>query len=136
MQQQKKRFFELIRFGLVGVMNTAVDAGAYFLLTLIPFFAENYLIAQVISYTLGALNSLIVNKTFTFRDKSRLNTRRIVLFAVVTLVALGVSSAALALCKEVLGWNNLFSKGAAVVVGIGVNFVGNKLFVFPEKKEG
>ena len=62
MEKLKALFVQAVKFGLVGVINTLVDYLSYTLLLFIPFFAENYVLAQIIGYSLGLCNSLVMNR--------------------------------------------------------------------------
>lgn len=79
---------QVIRFGLVGILNTVVDFLAY---NLILFFIIGFppVIASIISGTLAMINSFIFNKNFTFRAK-KLSPFKLVLFFVLTIIGLYV----------------------------------------------
>ena len=134
MEKMKKLFAQGAKFALVGVINTLVDAAVYFLLRLLPFFSEYYLAAQAISYTCGVINSLFMNKKFTFKEKGPMGARRVIAFFAVNLVSLGVSMAVIYLCKEQLLFGEVVSKGIATIFSMGVNFALNKLLVFRDAR--
>lgn len=73
----KKKLVTLLRFGTVGVGNTLIDFGVFFLLTALNV---PYLLAQVCSYTAGILNSYIWNRTWTFRVKEKVRGQEIIRF--------------------------------------------------------
>lgn len=89
------------RFGLVGLLNTAVDFIVLNLLvrTVLPrsevFFVlfgkevTGLMIAGVISGTIAMINSFIFNQRFTFKAK-KVGQREIVLFFVITMFGLYV----------------------------------------------
>ena len=57
-------FKQAVKFGAVGVLNTALDWMIYFALThWIGFFAAQPVAAKAISYSAGVLNSFFINKT-------------------------------------------------------------------------
>jgi putative flippase GtrA len=56
---------KLIRFILVGLLNTAVGYGAFFVLS----YVLNYLIALIISHFIGVANSYVWNKYWTFKTR-------------------------------------------------------------------
>ena len=126
----KKLMAQAVKFGLVGVVNTLVDAGVYALLMLMPFFKRYYVLAQVLGYGAGVANSLMMNKRWTFSQREPMSKRQLALFLLVNLAALGVSTGVLVLTQERLGMGRLLGKAVAVVCSMGVNFVGNKLLVF------
>ena len=125
----KKLAGQALRFSLVGVANTLLDFAVFTLLTLLPFFAERFVYAQVISYSCGVVCSLVLNKLFTFRQRDPMTAKQIGFFLAVNLAALGASSGALYL-YQLWQWPPMLAKALSVPFSLGVNFVGNKLFVF------
>lgn len=61
-------FRQLIRFGIVGCSNTALSWCAYALLT---WLGMHYLLASAVAWTLGSLNSYLLNRSWTFRSHGR-----------------------------------------------------------------
>ena len=59
---------------------------------------------------------------------------QLIRFLLVNLVALGVSSGLLFLLREGIFMNLYGAKLLATIGSLGVNFLGNKLLVFREKK--
>lgn len=120
---------QFIQFNIVGISNTLVDFGVYFLLT--SLLNVNYIIAQVISYTAGIANSYIWNTLWTFKKEKRRTPKEIFLFLLVNIVSLGVSLGVLQLTKVTFGiQSELICKCCASFCSAMVNFAGNKLFVF------
>lgn len=130
MEKLKKLFFQAVKFGLVGVINTLVDYGVYTLLLFIPFFKENYVLAQVLGYSAGLINSLVLNKRWTFSQREPMTKGQLASFLLVNLVALAVSTGILVLTQENLQLNRYAGKIIATVGSMAVNFLGNKLLVF------
>ncbi|MDR3085893.1 MAG: GtrA family protein [Christensenellaceae bacterium] len=133
MKNLREWFLQAVKFGLVGVLNTAVDCGAFWLLSFLPFFKTYYVLAQVLSYSLGLCNSLFFNKRWTFAQKGKMSGRQLAAFLAVNLVALAVASGVLYLLREGLSMNLYGAKLIATVFSMGVNFIGNKLVVFRSK---
>ncbi len=131
MEKLKKLFAQAVRFSLVGVINTLLDFSIFSLLTLAPLFAAHYVYAQAISYSLGVACSLVLNKLWTFQQKEPMKPRQIAFFLLVNLAALGVSSGALNL-YQLWGLAPMLAKILSVPFSLGVNFIGNKLFVFKD----
>ena len=154
----KKSLIQLVRFGIVGVLNTLVDLVVTGLLQrgfglLTTAVILTYYIPKVIGYGCGVLNSYLLNSGWTFRDERRRDLREILSFLAVNLLTLGLSLLLMWLFKNVLGlatwWSGavsgtflgrvisgdffctVLSSGIALIV----NFLGNKLFVFRRKEE-
>ncbi|RXS89926.1 GtrA family protein [Geobacillus sp. PK12] len=113
------------RFGLVGVSNTAVDFAVFFLLTAAGAKAA---VAQAVAYGAGVANSYVWNRRWTFQMKQRANIGELLRFLAVNGLSLGVSLVVL-LAAERLGplW---LAKGAATIMGMAVNFIGSRCWVF------
>ena len=134
MEKLKALFVQAVKFGLVGVINTLVDYLSYTLLLFIPFFAENYVLAQIIGYSLGLCNSLVLNKRWTFSQREPMTRRQLACFLAVNLAALAASTGILVLTQERLQMSRYIGKAISVVGSMAVNFVGNKLLVFREQR--
>ena len=65
---------QAVRFLVVGLLNTVVDLGVFYLLTLIPGMPD--IAAKTISYILGICNSFVWNKLWTFGAKGSGRTGR------------------------------------------------------------
>jgi len=121
---------QLVRFALVGVLNTAIDLGLFALLTLRV--GLDPLLANVFSFTAGAANSFVLNKYWTFgaggggRETAVQATR----FTCVTGIVWALHEGLLALFHTGLGRPALPVKVLATCVGLGVGFVANKFWAF------
>jgi putative flippase GtrA len=124
---------QAVRFLVVGVLNTVVDLGAFYLLTLIPGMPD--IAAKTISYILGICNSFVWNKLWTFGAKGSGRTgREFGLFFLVNLPPLIVNIVVFSL----LGlWTTSGSFAAregkafiAAVVAVVWNFLGSRYLAF------
>lgn len=122
----------LIKFALVGVVNTSIDLAVYALLT---WCGLNYIIAQCISYSAGVLNSYMMNRKWTFERKGKGSNREFFAFIGVNLISLVLTSLLLTLFYQWLGISLLISKLLVTAVSIGTNYIGTKQFVFTKLKE-
>jgi putative flippase GtrA len=113
-----RTFSEPIMFAMVGVLNTLVDLVLFWFLV---SFAVHPLLANVVSYGIGSVNSYFLNSRVTFRQrgaqqKSALATNRVLAFLGVKIVTLALSTATLSLAL-------LFEADVpAKVISIGVTF--------------
>lgn len=119
----KIKYTRLMKFGLVGLLNTGIDLGVF---TLLIMGGMSVISAQIISYSCGVLNSYIMNSQWTFREeRARKNRHAPLRFIIVNLAALAVSSVLL----KVLYASSL-CKLTATAVSILVNYAGSRYFVF------
>ena len=81
MCKMKKKLFDikLVKFLLVGVINTLVGTGLMFLLYNV--FNCNYWVSSVCNYVFGGICSFFLNKFFTFKNTEK-SFRQIVQFIV------------------------------------------------------
>ena len=73
---------KLLKFILVGIINTILGAGTMFLLY--NCFNVNYYACSVCNYIVGGISSYFLNKYFTFKNHSR-SKREIVYFIILIL---------------------------------------------------
>ncbi|MEV4055491.1 GtrA family protein [Amycolatopsis sp. NPDC049688] len=118
-----------VRFGIVGIGNTLVDALGYALLVTLGLPA---FVANLISTTAGMLLSFALNRNFTFRAQDGDVRRQALLFFGVTAFGLWVVQFAIIwLVGRLLpGVNLLVPKGAAIVVGLFWNYLLYHYVVF------
>lgn len=131
--------WQLLRFGLVGCLNTTIDLLVLNgLLQLWP--TQNIarlLLFNTIAYTFGALNSFVFNRYWTFQRTGRPNAREGARFLLVTLAAIACNDLILWLMRNILLpvhltptlWTNV-SKVAAIGGTILVSYLGMRLWVF------
>lgn len=149
-EEAKKTIWQMVKFAIVGVLNTLVDFAVFQTLNLTLGWVYA---AQVLGYTFGVINSYLWNSNWTFREQRTRSLREIMLFLVVNFASLGVSLGMIWLCREVFGVTNEWvagwmprflagfikgdtvSKLIATAVAIAVNYLGNRLFVFRNKSE-
>ncbi len=119
---------QLIRFALVGILNTAIDFGVFSLLALI--FRINPVASHIVSYSCGVLNSYFFNRRWTFQRKETAHAAEFAQFVLVNLISLGVSSLVLYLLEEQAGLHIFVSKAGATLCSMVINFIGSKILVF------
>ncbi|QOS78758.1 GtrA family protein [Paenibacillus sp. JNUCC31] len=122
------RWVTIFKFGIVGVLNTAVDAMVF---TLLAAAGTPALIAQVISYSCGVVNSYWWNGRWTFHDAGRQGKKtEIIRFLTTNLVVLALSSLILYSCNSTLGWSVMMSKILATLSGMVINYIASRYWVF------
>jgi putative flippase GtrA len=118
---------QFIKYGIVGIINTFITLTTIFIF--MKIIGANYVIANVVGYTLGFLNSFILNKIWTFGSEGRVR-KEIILFFLVFIVSYAVQLLFLLLIKEQLGISAEMSQIIAMGFYTIINFLGNKHFTF------
>lgn len=140
--QKKQTFFQLLKFGLVGVSNTVVDFVVLYVLSLSFGVYSGPLIAvfNVVAFSTATINSYFWNRRWTFRSTGEHVGQEFSKFLAVSVVGAGINSLIVYLVTTwidpVLGlspeiWVGV-AKLAATAVALGWNFVGYKLWAFRE----
>lgn len=128
-----KELGRIFKFCLVGGVNTVVD----FVFKGITQIWVGVAASQIIGYTAGIINSYILNRYFTFKDKKTNNViKEIIPFLVINLISLGVSVAMDVWLENGLQLHWFIAKLIILPVTLGINFIGSKLFVWKDKKDG
>jgi len=123
-------FLQLVRFGLVGALNTLLTYAVYWLLLRAGLDGGMAWLAWLLSYLLGMGCSLALNTRWTFAQREPLSGGQVFRFVLVNLASLAVSTAMVALMTRGLGWEERLSGLLATPFSLAVNFAGNRLFVF------
>jgi len=130
MTQFPLMFRQAVKFGLVGVLNTAVDWLVYFALTHgLAFFGDHLTFAKGISYTVWVLNIFFLNKTWTFRSSAS-NRSTLILFFLTNLVGLAINTGLMQFGLNTLRLPEIVSLAGATLGTLAWHFVVSKLVVF------
>jgi putative flippase GtrA len=117
----------LIRFALVGVVNTI----NYYLVYLLLHLFLPYLVAHVIAFVLSMIGSFFLNCYFTF--KQRPTWSRFLLFPLSTLTNFVITTVGLYLLVRFAGMNERIAPLVAASVAVPVTFVVTKVILVGRK---
>jgi len=119
---------QLLKFSLVGASGYLVNLAVFALLA--EGLGIYHLFAATGAFCVAVTNNFIWNRVWTFARTPTKAHRQAARFFIVSLVALGVNLAVLALLVDVLSVSQLPAQAIAVAVAMPVNFAGNKLWTF------
>lgn len=136
----KPFFFQLSKFGVVGISNTAIDFGILNLLIMVTgvYAGVAYSVFKIISFLGATINSYLWNKFWSFEDHSKDDIKEeflkfITVSGIGIVINVGVASLINALGPagdiDPKGWANI-SAAIATITVLTWNFLGYKLFVF------
>ena len=134
------KFFDITfwKFILVGVANTLFGTGIMFVFYNVFHF--NYWISSASNYVFGSILSYFLNRIFTFRNKENtLNTlpRFVISISLCYLLAYGIAKPVASALLS--GFSRNIQENTAMLAGmclfIGLNYIGQRFFVFREKKD-
>ncbi len=112
---------QALRFVTVGVLNTVLDAAAYLALTRATvLFADHLVTAKFLSFMVGTVSSLMLNRAWTFEITGRLSFGELVRF---------YATVSISLVVNVLSMQWLLGMGVhdltALVLATGLTFATN-----------
>ncbi len=117
---------EFGRFLVVGLANTGLTLGIIFVLL---WLGVPLLVANVIGYGAGFINSFIWNRRWTFRSEGAV-WREMVIYTLVWLACYLFQMGALLISSRWLGLSDTVSTLVAMVFFTGPNYLGNRWFTF------
>ena len=121
---------KILKFGLVGIVNTLISIGCYILFVK---FGMHYILANIVSYMIGLVNSYYWNKKWVFNNTEN-HLSVFVKFVIVNLVVLSINTGCLFLLVHKWGFNQYGSQLAATALGMGINFLLNNKWTFETAK--
>ena len=127
---------QLIRFAIVGVLNTLF--GSCLMFALYNFFNVSYWVSSSCNYIFGSILSFFLNKYFTFKNRERGGKQIIKFIFLIVLCYFTAYSIAKPIAFTLLeGYSIKIQENVAMAVGMclftALNFCGQKFVVFNKK---
>lgn len=124
-----KKHAEKIRFGIVGIANTALDFALLFLLVALGL---DKIPANYVSTGISFIFSFFVNKSFTFKSKSGNVKKQFALFIIITIIGLWVIQPLIITGVSALlvntGWASAIILFVAKIIATIASLIWNYLF--------
>lgn len=125
-ENQKRTFIQFIKFGIVGLSNTAIGLGTYYLFLFLDF---HYMIANILSWVISVFNAFYWNNRYVFKNSTAWCTA-----LVRTYISYGFSflfgCVVLYILVEWCGISDKIAPLLTLVITIPLNFVLNKFWTF------
>jgi putative flippase GtrA len=128
MQSMTPAVRQFVLFSAIGVLNTLIHYGVFYLL--LKAFGIHYLISSAIGYCCGLINSYILNRNITFQVSRRKNLSEFSKFFFVNIVALSVNLIIMTALVDTMGIHPEISQIVAIIGSLAANFIGNKFWTF------
>ncbi len=120
-------FFELIKYGIVGVVNTLLTL--FIIWVMRKFFQAPLVVANATGYTIGFVNSFVLNRKWTFSGHSNWKKEFLKFFTaffVCYLIQLGF----VLILEKYTVLKEEYITLMGMVVYTGINFLLNKYYTF------
>lgn len=122
---------QFIKYILVGLMNTGVFYGIYYIMLRLGFF---YAISVTVGTIVGIINSYFWNKYFTFKSEKK-SISETVKFLTVYFVQYLSNLLVIHLCVNNVGVSAELAGLVAISIGLFISYFGNKFWSFRVAKE-
>lgn len=126
----KKLIVQLIRFGIVGVIATAIDVGVLALLKEVAHM--DVLVASALSFTVAVVVNYILSMLWVFKSKGENKAKEFVIFVLLSVGGLLITQLVMWLGTELAEIYYLAVKIFAIIFESTYNFITRKIFL--EKK--
>ena len=124
----KNPLWQLIRFGIVGVINTLITLVVIYVLQ--ELLHVKYTVANLVGYIAGVINSFFWSKLWVFKKLNSNFMREAVLFLVSFGICYGIQFVALLILVETLHMADTWAQLVSMVVYTLCNFAMNKCITF------
>jgi putative flippase GtrA len=121
---------QTFKFGLVGLLNTLIGYGVYFILLR----WINYLIALFIAHVIGVANSFFWNKYWTFKSKNKYHAE-ILRFVLVYAFTFIINVILLSLAVSKYHINAKIAQALILFLVTLISFFGHKYWSFRKDNE-
>ena len=119
---------KFIRFSLVGILNTVVFYGIYYVLLQVGIW---YVLSLTIGNVVAIFNSYVMNKIFTFKTKKKLLNESFKFFVVAGIQYL-LNLLIVHICVSFIGISAEFAGFIAISISVFLSYFGHKLWTFRE----
>lgn len=133
-----KKYEEIIRYLVVGVLTTIVSLATYFICVHTFLDATNGVeiqIANIISWLFAVAFAYITNRIFVFKSKSKNYLKEITSFCASRVLTLLMDMAIMFIFVTLLKGSDTIGKLISQVVVTIANYIFSKLFVFVKKEK-
>lgn len=124
--------WQWLRFVVVGIGNTVLSWCVYATLEAL---GVPYLVASAIAFALGALNSYVLNRRWTFRSRERRGPE-VLRFGVVQCIGLGCDVVLLGVLTEDAGIHHLIAQAIVFPAASAVTFLLSRQWAFRAQTSG
>lgn len=135
-------FKQFVKFAIVGFLNTTIDFGILNFISLKFHIYSGIKIIGVnpLSFVVAGTNSFLLNKYFTFNEKTKIETGEVLRFIFIIVTGMFINTGIVFLATNYINFNGLsqgqiLNLGKVMATGISLfwNFFGMRIFVFNAK---
>lgn len=121
----------LVRFLIVGVANTLVGIGTIY--AAMYFLGFDIVYANILGYTIGVIQSFLLNKRWTF-DSSDRALSSFIRFLLVLAVAYGANLVTVVVANTAFEVNPYIAQALGIIPYTSTGYLGSRYFVFRNQR--
>lgn len=123
----KNLFLQIVRFGIVGIIATAIDYGLMVILKEVV--GISYLTSCAVSFTVSCVINYFLSIKFVFASNEKMSKPlELSVFCLLSLIGLGLNQVIMWYTVENLKINYLIGKIVATAIVMAYNFISRKFF--------
>ncbi|MDO4925497.1 MAG: GtrA family protein [Turicibacter sp.] len=122
--------YRFIKFGIVGVLNTAINWIIFIILNMVGIY---YIFSNIIAYSLSTLNSYLWNSKWVFKYNGNDIKETTVKFIVLNVIGLILNTSILYILVDIVGLYKIVALIITTTIVMILNYFINKLWVFKRK---
>jgi len=126
--KENKLMMQILKFGIVGGIATVIDFAVFFILH--EVLGINTIISNICSFTVSVIYNYIASIKWVFDvDESKNKKTQFILFIVFSLIGMGINTAIVYICTDVMKLYSMIGKVVATGVVMVFNFITRKKFL-------
>ncbi|MCL5037078.1 MAG: GtrA family protein [Chloroflexi bacterium] len=125
-----------IKFCMVGLFNTGVDWGFFYLFMWLFFSEKTYIIAKICSFSISCVSSYTMNRLWTFQSKEKKVAWQFFKFLLVSIIGLLLNASIMYLIVSVFHQKYIVGLFFATGMVTFWNFFINKFWTFKDVRPG
>lgn len=118
---------QFIKFGIVGLSNTAISLAIYYILV---FFKINYIVANTVGFSISVLNAYYWNNKCVFNKSSKGNLKPMIKSFASYGITFVLSTILLVVMVDYLNISKIIAPVLNLIMTIPLNFLLNKFWTF------
>lgn len=136
MKELIKKYDEIIRYLIIGVLTTIVSLVIYYVLTYTILNPNNTIelqIANILSWVVSVTFAYFTNRQFVFQKKDKFNFKEMISFYLSRVSTLLLDMLLMYILVSILKFNDKIIKILVQVIVIVLNYILSKFIVFNKK---
>ena len=124
----EKLLKQIVKFGFVGGTAFVIDTGLLMILS--KYMGVNYMIANVISFTISVIYNYILSMILVFDVKEDISKKKsLISFIILSIIGLGINEIIMKICVSIWMIPILVSKIIATAIVMVYNFISRKILL-------